>query len=226
MESQIVLHKNFYWPKKDGSIEITSEYAHTDSTCYNLMNVFNHIPDCLAKYVDIKNVIIQAGGNAGFYVKRYSELFNKVYTFEPDPINFYCLNLNNTSPNVYKYQAFLGNEHKCQSLNNTYLTHGHGGSHVNNNTIGGDIPTLRIDDLNLNECNLIHLDIEGYEKFAILGAIETLKRCKPIICIEDYEPWKQRYNTSLTEIETILFDIGYSFIGQVDGDTDKIYKIL
>jgi hypothetical protein len=56
--------------------------------------------------------------------------------------------------------------------------------------------------------------------------VETLKRCKPIICIEDFEPWKERYNTSLTEIEVILFDIGYSRIGQVDGDTDKIYKIL
>lgn len=225
MENDIVLYKGYYWPKKDGSIEITSEYAHTDSTCFHLMNNFNHIPDNVAKYVDNKNVIVQAGGNAGFYVKRYSELFNKVYTFEPDPTNFYCLNLNVTSPNVYKYQAFLGSKHECKSLINTHASLGHGGSHVSNN-VHGDIPTLCIDDLNLNECDLIHLDIEGYELFALLGAISTMKRCKPIVCIEDYEPWKQRYNTSLLEIENMLFGIGYSRIGQVEGDTDKIYKMM
>jgi len=225
MKNDIVLHKGFYWPKKDGSQEITSEYAHTDSTCFNLMNKFQDIPDNVSKYVETKNVIVQAGGNAGFYVKRYSQLFNTVYTFEPDPLNFLCLNLNVMSPNVYKFQAFLGDEHKCQKLNNTYATLGHGGSHVDIDSIG-NIPTLRIDDLNLKECNLIHLDIEGYEKFALLGAIETLKRCKPVVCIEDYEQWKQRYNTSLSEIESILFDISYQRICKVDGDTDLIYKYV
>ena len=224
MENDIVLHKGFYWPKKDGSMEITSDFAHTDSTCFNLMGPFKHIPDNLSSYVDNKDVMIQAGGNAGYYVKRYSELFNTVYTFEPDPTNFYCLNLNVTSRNVYRYQAFLGCSHECKELVNTHATHGHGGSHVSSNS--GKIPTLKIDDLNLNTCNLIHLDIEGYEKFALLGAIETLKRCKPIVCIEDYEPWKQRYNTSLAEVENILFGIGYKIIGQVENDTDKIYKMI
>jgi FkbM family methyltransferase len=222
MENEVILHKGYYWPKKDGSIEITSDYAHTDSTCYNLMNKFQYIPDNLSKWVDNKNVIIQAGGNAGFYVKRYSELFNKVYTFEPDPTNFYCLNLNVTSPNVYKYQAFLGATNECRNIINTYATLGHGGSHISN--MDGDIPTLRIDDLNLKECNLIHLDIEGYEMFALLGGIETIKRCSPIICVEDYPDWKKRYNSSLESIENMLFSMGYSRVGQVEGDGDKIYK--
>jgi len=225
MNNEIVLHKGYYWPKKDGCMEITSDYAHTDSTCFNLMNKFQHIPDNISRYVDNKNVIIQAGGNAGFYVKRYSELFNKVYTFEPDPLNFFCLNLNCTSPNVYKYQAFLGSSHECKSLNNTYSSLGHGGSHVIHNSTG-DIPTLRIDDLNLKTCDLIHLDIEGYELFAILGAVETLARCKPTVCIEDFEPWKQRYNTSLEQVEGVLFSFGYKRVGQVEGDTDKIYKVI
>ncbi len=225
MNNEVVLHNGYYWPKKDGSMEVTSEYAHTDSTCFNLMYKFQHIPDRVSEFVDSKNVVVQAGGNAGFYVKRYSELFSKVYTFEPDPLNFYCLNLNCTSSNVYKYQAFLGASHECKSINNVYSTHGHGGSHVIHDSTG-DIPTLKIDDLNLKTCDLIHLDIEGYELFAILGAVETLSRCKPTICIEDYEPWKKRYNTSLEEVESVLFNFGYKRVGQVEGDTDKIYKVL
>jgi FkbM family methyltransferase len=222
MENEVVLHKGYYWPKKDGSMEITPDYAHTDSTCYQLMNKFQNIPDNVAKWVDNKNVLVQAGGNAGFYVKRYSELFNKVYTFEPDPTNFYCLNMNVTSPTVFKYQAFLGSHHECRDIVNTYSTLGHGGSHIG--SIDGDIPTLRIDDLNLKECSLIHLDIEGYEMFALLGAIETMKRCSPVVCIENHEEWKKRYNTSMNEVEHLLFSIGYNCVGQVEGDTDKIYK--
>jgi len=170
--------------------------------------------------------VFKRGGNAGFYVKRYSELFNTVYTFEPDPTNFYCLNLNVTSPNVYKYQAILGNTHELRQINNTYDSLGHGGTYVNNNIGNGNIPTIKIDDLNLPECDLIHLDIEGYEMFAILGGIETLKRCKPIVCIEDYEPCKNRYKTSIKLVEDILFNIGYSCIGKVEGDTDKLYKMI
>lgn len=226
IDSEIVLHKGFYWPKKDGSMEVSSEYAHHDSTCFMLMNIFKDIPDNLTKFVDIeqRNVLIQAGGNVGFYVKRYSELFKTVYTFEPDSLNFYCLTKNVTSQNVFKYHAFLGADNQSRSLNNTYASLGHGGSHVSSNM--GDIPTIKIDDLKLEVVDLIHLDIEGYELFAIMGAIETLKKCKPIVCIEDYEPWKQRYNTSLHQVEKILFDIGYSFIGKVEGDTGRVYKII
>ena len=77
MDSQIVLHKGFYWPKKDGSMEVTSEYAHTDSTCFNLMNTFKDIPNNVVKFIDVekRRVLIQAGGNAGFYVKKYSEKY-------------------------------------------------------------------------------------------------------------------------------------------------------
>jgi FkbM family methyltransferase len=223
MENEVVLHNGLWWPIKDGSEPITEEYAHNLSTCYQLMNVYPNIPENICKFVEKKNVVVQAGGNVGFYVNKYAQWFKHVYTFEPDPINFYCLNLNCTSTNVHKFQACLGNDHKCVNVFNTNETLGHGGSHV---TGEGTTPTLKIDDLNLNECDLIHLDIEGYEKFAILGGISTIKRCRPVIVVEDYPPWKIRYNSSINEIEQILYNIGYEFVSKVEGDTDRIYKFI
>ena len=223
MDKQIVLHNGVYWPIKDGPEPITPEYAHNLSTCYQLMNVYPDIPENISKFVEKKNVVIQAGGNVGFYVNKYAQIFKNVYTFEPDPLNFYCLNLNCTSTNVHKFQACLGNEHKCVNIFNTNETLGHGGSHV---TGEGRIPTLKIDDLNLNECDLIHLDIEGYEKFAILGGINTIKKFKPVIVMEDAPVWKSRYNSSIEEIEQLLYGLGYKFIRRVPGDHDKIYKCI
>jgi FkbM family methyltransferase len=51
-------------------------------------------------------------------------------------------------------------------------------------TIQGDeVDTITIDSLEVDP-DLIYLDIQGDEYFAIQGAKETLKRCSPIIGIE------------------------------------------
>jgi FkbM family methyltransferase len=215
MNSEVVNHKGFFWPIKDRGGSITSEYANPISTCYNLMYVFQNVPELISKFVKKHRVIIQAGGNAGFYVNLYSKIFEKVYTFEPLPLNFYCLNLNAPFENVFKYQACLGDTHECVDVFNAYESLGHGGSHV----VGkGSVPTLMIDDLNLEICDLIHLDIEGYEKKALLGGIETIKRCKPVIVLEYFTDWLSRYATNITEIEEILHTLNYKYIDEVKGD--------
>ena len=84
---------------------------------------------------------------------------------------FYCLNLNVTSPNVFKYQSCLGNSRDLVALK--IKAKNRGKNFVNGS---GVIPTLLIDDLNLEVCDLIHLDIEGYELFALQGAIKTIKK--------------------------------------------------
>ena len=215
----IVMHKGIYWPVKDTGGDIREDYAPTGSTCYQLMNNFPDVPINISTFVKNKNVIIQAGGNAGFYVKKYANIFDKVYTFEPEPLSFFCLNLNVTTPNVYKFQACLGDTHECVNLFNAAdVGLGHGGSHV---TGTGTTPTFMIDDLNLQICDLIHLDIEGYEKKALMGGIETIKRCKPVIALENYAPWLNRYGTNIDEIESFLFSLEYKFVSEVQGD--RIY---
>lgn len=81
------------------------------------MHIFNTSPEDTVTYCSQRRVMIQAGGNAGFYVKKCSELFDYVYTFEPLPLLFYCLNLNVTSSNVYKFNCCLGNTNECVSMN-------------------------------------------------------------------------------------------------------------
>ena len=216
---KIVVYKGIYWPIKDSGGDISREYANPGSTCYKLMHEYPDVPINISKLVKNKNVLIQAGGNAGFYVKKYADIFDKVYTFEPEPLSFYCLNLNVTSPNVFKFQACLGESHECVNLFNACDTPlGHGGSHV---TGVGATPTFMIDDLNLQICDLIHLDIEGYEKKALLGGIQTIKRCKPVIALENYAPWLARYGTNIDEIENLLISLEYKNISEIQGD--RIY---
>lgn len=203
MQELVENRNGWTWPKDD-------------SGCWKYMNKWRHIPALIAKHVSKKSVIVQAGGNCGFYVRPYAEMFNVVYTFEPNPLNFYCLINNVQNENVFKYQTCLGEI--TGSVSMKYSASNAGKHHV----VGeGTIPVLTIDSLGLEVCNLIHLDIEGYEMFALKGGEKTIQKCKPIIAIEFWEPHADRYQYSLESIEKYIFSLGYEFTVQYD--TDRVY---
>lgn len=187
-----------------------------DVNCWSYMKAHPDLPKLLSSHVESKQVCVQAGGNMGYYVKQYASIFDNVYTFEPEPINFFCLNHNVQDPGVFKYQACIGNVRNLVDL--TIKSKNRGKNYVNG---VGQIPTLLIDDLNLPVCNFIHLDIEGYEYFALLGAIETIKRCRPVIAIEFFDKCATRFNYTLADIESIFLKHNYKLLTTYD--EERVY---
>lgn len=127
------------------------------------------------------NTVVQAGGNCGMYPRFYRNYFQNVYTFEPDPLNYYCLDHNCVGEGFHKFHGGLGNTTEKFSIKSNSTTN------VGTHKIvekPGDIQMYRLDDLNLEHCDLIHLDIEGYEKTAIQGALETIRKFKPVVIVE------------------------------------------
>lgn len=147
---------------------------------------------------------IQAGGNCGVYPMIMGDKFKYVYTFEPDPTNFRCLCANAPAENVFKFNAALGDKRGCVDM---LLRPENCGAHQ---TAGvGAIPTLMIDDLALEKCDLICLDIEGDEFAALHGAALTIERCRPTIVIEE-KGLAERYGVAKGGAEDLLVsDHGY-----------------
>jgi FkbM family methyltransferase len=197
------IRNDLWWPRNE-------------SSCYNWTALEADLPDHLMTHVKDKQVMVQAGGNMGWFTKLYAKHFERMYVFEPDNINFLCLNLNVPDRHVMKFQACIGNTREMCTV--SFREHDRGKNHVmRGNDLekrfrkGGRpdyIPTLLIDDLNLEVCSFIHLDIEGFEYFALQGARQTISRCKPVIALEK-SGHNTRYGVSWEDIEKFLFEFGY-----------------
>lgn len=207
MIDHVEIRNGWYWPK-------------SDKRCWEYMLSHPDVPQLVASYVKKKNrkVVIQAGGNCGFYPKQYADLFETVYTFEPDWLNFYCLNLNVPNSNVIKNQSCLGNEHKLVNLNIKEVNRGK--NYVNGN---GIYPVYKIDDLNLENCSAIQLDIEGFEYYALLGAVNTINKFKPVIVLEIWDQLKNRFENDINTLTyNLLKDLNYEHVNTIH-ESDKVF---
>jgi FkbM family methyltransferase len=82
------------------------------------------------------------------------------------------------------------------------------------------INVITIDSLHLEKLDFIKLDVEGYEINVIEGAINTIKKHRPIITLESYVNLsKCSYSVDHTTSQfKILLDIGYSIHHIQDAD--------
>lgn len=153
-----------------------------------------------------RKVVVQAGGNLGVFAKALSDEFETVYTFEPSPRLFPDMVANAPEPNIIRFQCALGDQpgvvglrHETDKLDHAGVTHIDG---------EGVLPVIRLDSLNLPVCDLLYLDVEGFEFFALRGAEETIARCKPTVVVEINECC-ERYGITADDIGKLMKRLGY-----------------
>lgn len=150
-----------------------------------------------------KRVAILAGGNVGVWPKHAAKHFEQVFTFEPDPTNYECLCKNVTEPNIQYANAALGETAGTVGMAQDFTNCG--AHRVFGN---GTTAMVTIDGLNLENVDLIQLDVEGYEFFALKGAEKTIDQCKPLIVLE-MKAHGNFYGVAEAEIVQWLKERGY-----------------
>lgn len=143
--------------------------------------------ETVLRYVPGRRVAVQAGGNLGIWPKRLAQEFFWVYTFEPDPDWFALLKANAPEPNIIAEQAALTADGQPVALSRARRDDSPcNGQHEGlTHIVGpGTIPSRRLDSLALPVCDLLCLDVEGYELRVLQGALGTLARCRPVLCLE------------------------------------------
>lgn len=175
--------------------------------------------ETVLRLVPGRTAAVQAGGNLGIFPKRLAQVFTTVYTFEPAPELFKSLYHNAPERNILRFQAALGETRglvgtACVRREGKHAQAHEGITHV---VPKGTIPTLRVDDLGLPVCDLLYLDVEGWELYALRGAVKTLTRCRPVVVVE--------INQNITivgltpeAVRAYLVAQGYRKVTQVLGD--------
>jgi FkbM family methyltransferase len=192
----------FYWPEQD-------------IACSAMVWKQADAIDAVLKYCKDFKLVVQAGGNCGVWPSILSKKFGVVYTFEPDAENFRYLVKNCPEHNIVKFQAALGRLHGMSGMKGSRKNCGEYWMEGQ-----GMVPVLKIDDFIFPSLDLMCLDIEGFEVHALNGAIEHIKRYKPVILAENKgKSWK--YGFEEDDIDRFLEPFGYEMIEQIH--SDKIY---
>lgn len=184
--------------------------------------------DLIKRIVKSGNVVLDIGGNIGFYTKILSGLVGPkgiVYTFEPDDINFKRLKLNtSTLKNVRLIHKAVSCDnagvtlYKSNTLNVDHRTYAHDDTDFHE-----DIESTSIDALFQNQqVDFIKMDIQGYEMQALRGMVNTLRKNMPIIIMEYWPHGLKSAGESPIELITFLKNIGYEIKEIIHGIPNEI----
>ena len=153
--------------------------------------------EVLRKHCKSFDVCVQAGGHLGYWPIELSQHFNNVYTFEADPIVYDCLERNtkgtqNIYPSSYALGAIKGSVKLMRGASA-------GGSRVDESgkVFVSQVP---MDNLCLDPCDAIILDIEGGEINALKGAEKKIERFSPVILVEELPEFKEELHAYLESI--------------------------
>ena len=149
----------------------------------------------------------------------------KLWAFEPQKENFRCAQITvliNDLKNVELFNYGLGDKPMTSKMliETSSGDHLGGGSKVlKNEDKSGKTMDIQIECIDRivpydREVSIIQLDVEGYEKEALIGCKLTLARCRPILILED--------NSGIVKTEWFtenIASLGYEKIRRIHGNT-------
>jgi FkbM family methyltransferase len=141
------------------------------------------VRDRSMQYVKHRRVALDIGANVGLWSRNLCENFAQVVAFEPVAMFRECLLKNVASPKLMVKDFALGDQRTTATMVITEGNTGH--THINPESIGhGTTEVWRLDDLDLDVVDYIKMDCEGFEYRVIQGAKETIRRCRPVLVVE------------------------------------------
>lgn len=164
--------------------------------------------------------IVHAGTFFGDFIPALSKAVgpqNRVWAFEPNPENVRCAGITislNRAENVILTHAALGavaGTLPMQVRDATGRSLG-GASHLVQH-IGDDavtmVPVVTVDSVVPADrtVKILQLDVEGFEQQALTGALETIRRCRPILILETLP--------AQTWLAENILSLGYAHAGRL-----------
>lgn len=182
----------------------------------------NHLYQIYSKLIKPKDIILEGGANVGFHTVQFAKLASKgkVYAFEPQKLVFNLLSsnilLNNQSHNTNQYRLALGDKsgvlymQPLSRFDQKDGCHNYGGRGLTTQDEGEEVEIITFDSLNIKP-NMIKLDIQGSEIYALKGMEKTIDKCEPWFLLENYTNPKRDGYEKDQKVYELLVSKGYKF---------------
>ena len=164
-----------------------------------------------------KRVALDIGANVGLWTRSLVKNFQQVIAFEPVALFHECLSKNVVASNLQLESVALGDKNTTATMNITEGNTGH--THIDPESMGqGDTLVKTLDSFNFENVDYIKMDCEGFEYRVIQGGLETIKRCRPVVVIEQkpHDMYSKEYGQFAAI--GLLESIGMTKLDQVKDD--------
>lgn len=174
-------HGVMVWPRSDAtigrSLERYGEFAEGEN-------------ERMATYLRPGDVAVDVGANLGTTVLPMARRVGPtgmVVAFEPQPLMAQCLQTTLTLNELFHVRVMtcaVGDQTTWAAI--PHLGVGHGGNYgsIGLGKEGLPTPVMRLDDYPFARCDLIKVDVEGYEWPVVQGAEQTLRKHGPVLYLE------------------------------------------
>lgn len=189
-----------------GSVEITDTrcgpmMVYTNDTVVSraliLLGEYSHAEILVMnRFLTPQSLYVDVGTNIGYHARSIAVLAGcQVIGFEPLPKHFALAAYNTQGLSARIYNAAVGNANGQVSMDDIDPTQAgnYGEAHVSNQ--GVTVPCVQLDSVPelQDRCNVIKIDVEGFELEVLQGAQQCLAQHRPVVFFEalEHSRWDQ-----------------------------------
>ncbi len=174
----------------------------------------------------VKNwrTVVDVGAHVGFWSMHLAPKFQNLEAFEPVAEHRECW-VENMKDQMRDYGRDSGCElrlHECAlgasdgTVSMVIPPGSSGGTHIGG---AGWIPMKTLDSFNLQDVDFLKIDCEGAESAVLEGGVETLKRCRPCVIVEQKgHIMAANFGTKGRPAVDFLIGLGAIFRREMGGD--------
>jgi FkbM family methyltransferase len=150
--------------------------------------------------------IVDVGANIGYYMLLFAQLAGpkgSIVAVEPSPENLPELKLNVTYNNLHNVEIIakaVGAERKRIGL-----LSGINSGVTKNDRASFFVEQDLIDNIATTAVDFLKIDIEGYEEYALFGAVRVISQDRPILFVEVHPGHVVQYGSSVHRVVNFLF---------------------
>jgi len=163
-------------------------------------------------------VAVDVGAHIGHWSMNLAKHFGQVLAFEPVQEHRDCFRMNVDALNVTLHDCALGQARGSVRMNVERGNTGNSSIDASGGAVGGDVEMHTLDSFQLTHIDLIKIDTEGFEVQVLRGAEETIKRCRPVIIVEQKRDMGAKYGNRPKEAVDLLRHWGYKVHADMGGD--------